>query len=63
MLEIKKKRYLSISKQKWRWYCHGMTESVKVYRKNQSVEDFSSKCLFLLFWTILCVSLISLKEI
>ena len=40
-----------------------MTESVKVHRKDQSVEDFSSKCLFLLFWTISCVSLISLIEI
>ena len=44
-------------------HCHGMTESVKVLRKDQSVEDFSSKCLFLLFWTISCVSLISLIEI
>ena len=44
-------------------YCHGMTESVKVHRKDQSVEDFTSKCLFLLFWPISCNSLISLIEI
>ena len=43
--------------------CHGMTESVKVHRKDQSFEDFTSKCLFLLFWPISCVSLISLTEI
>ena len=43
--------------------CHGMTESVKVHRKDQLVEDFISKCLFLLFWPILCNSLISLIEI
>ena len=43
--------------------CHGMTESVKVHRKDQSVKDFTSKCLFLLFWQIACVSLISLIEI
>ena len=43
--------------------CHGMTELVKVHRKDQSVEDFTSKCLFLLFWPILCISLISLIEI
>ena len=43
--------------------CHGMIESVKVHRKDQSVEDFTSKCLFLLFWPISCVSLISLIEI
>ena len=51
----------------WGWdpsgYCHGMTESVKVHRKDQSVEDFISKCLFLLIWPILCVSLISLIEV
>ena len=41
----------------------GRQESVKVHRKDQSVEDFSSKCLVLLFWTISCVSLISLIEI
>ena len=34
-------------------YCHGMTESVKVHRKDQSVKDFTSKCLFLLFCVIL----------
>ena len=33
-------------------YCHGMTESVKVHRKDQSVKDFTSKYLFLLFWLI-----------
>ena len=33
--------------------CHGMTESVKVHRKDQSVKDFTSKCLFLLFPVIL----------
>ena len=43
--------------------CHGMTESVKVHRKDQSVKDFTSKCLFLLFWPISCDSLISLIEI
>ena len=43
--------------------CHGMTELVKVHRNDQSVEDFTSKCLFLLFWSILCISLISLIEI
>ena len=46
--------------------CHGMTESVnlvKVHRKDQSIKDFSSKCLFLPFWTISCVSLVSLIEI
>ena len=36
---------------------------VKGHRKDQLAEDFSSKCLFLLVWTILCVSLIFLKEI
>ena len=40
-----------------------MTESVKVHREDQSVEDFTSKCLFLLFWPISCNSLISLIEI
>ena len=43
--------------------CHGMTESVKVHRKDQSVKDFTSKCLFLLFWLISCISLIFLTEI
>ena len=43
--------------------CHGMTESVKVHRKDQSVKDFTSKCLFLLFWPISCISLIFLLEI
>ena len=47
-----------------KWYvCHGMTESVKVHRKDQSVKDFTSKCLFLLFWPISCISLIFLIEI
>ena len=45
------------------WECHGMTESVKVHRKDQSVESFTSKCLFLLFWLILCISLVFLIEI
>ena len=40
-----------------------MTESVKVHRKDQSVKDFTSKYLFLLFWPILCISLIFLIEI
>ena len=44
-------------------YCHGMTESVKIHRKDQSVKDFTSKCLFLLFWPISCISLIFLIEI
>ena len=44
-------------------YCHGMTELVKVHRKDQSVKDFTSKCLLLLFWPILCISLIFLIEI
>ena len=35
----------------------------KVHRKDQSVEDFTSKCLFLLFWLISCTSLIFLIEI
>ena len=43
--------------------CHGMTESLKVYWKHQSIEDSTSKCLFLLFWPVSCVSLISLIEI
>ena len=43
--------------------CHGMTKSVKVHRKDQSVKDFTSKCLFLLFWLISCISLIFLIEI
>ena len=46
----------------WR-YCHGMTESVKVHRKDQLVKDFTSDCLFLLFWLISCISLIFLIEI
>ena len=33
--------------------CHGMTELVKVHKKDQSVKDFTSKCLFLLFRVIL----------
>ena len=41
----------------------GCQESVKVHRKDQSFTDFTSKCLFLLFWLILCVSLIFLIEI
>ena len=41
----------------------GWQESVKVQWKDQSVEDFTSKCLFLLFWLILCISLIFLIEI
>ena len=40
-----------------------MTESVKVHRKDQSVKDFTSKCLFLLFWPVSCISLIFLIEI
>ena len=40
-----------------------MPELVKVHRKDQSVEDFTSKCLILLFWLISCISLISLIEI
>ena len=40
-----------------------MTESVKVHRKDQSVKDFISKCLFLLFWSISCNSLIFVIEI
>ena len=47
----------------WHYYCHGMTESVKVWWKDQSIEDSTSKCLFLLFWPVSCVSLISLIEI
>ena len=47
----------------WHCLCHGMTESVKVHRKDQSVRDFTSKCLFLLLWLISCVSLIFLVEI
>ena len=45
------------------YICHGMTESVKVHRKDWSVKDFTLKCLFLLFWPISCVSLIFLIEI
>ena len=41
----------------------GWQESVKVHRRDQSVKDFTSKCLFLLFWLISCVSLIFLIEI
>ena len=41
----------------------GWQESVKVHRKDQSAKDFTSKCLFLLFWLISCVSLIFLIEI
>ena len=41
----------------------GWQESVKVHRKDQSVKDFTSKCLFLLFWPISCISLIFLMEI
>ena len=33
-------------------------ELVKVHRKDQSVKDFTSKWLFLLFWPISCISLI-----
>ena len=67
------------AKQKWqqfRWFLRrvfpqlmqqgsvmGWQESVKVHRKDQSVKDFTSKCLFLLFWLISCVSLIFLVEI
>ena len=43
--------------------CHGMTESAKVHRKDQLVKDFTSKCLFLLFWSISGISLIFLIEI
>ena len=43
--------------------CHGMTESVKVHRKDRSVKDFISKCLFSLFWLISCISVIFLIEI
>ena len=41
----------------------GWQESVKIHRKDQSVKDFTSKCLFLLFWLISCVSLVFLIEI
>ena len=44
-------------------YVMGWQESVKVHRKDQSVKDFTSKCLFLLFWLISCISLIFLIEI
>ena len=37
--------------------------SVKVHRKDQSVESFIIKCLFLLFLIISCISLASLIEI
>ena len=37
--------------------------SVKFQRKDQSIEGFTSKCLFLLFWPISCVSLVFLIEI
>ena len=40
-----------------------MTESVKVHRKDQLVKDSTSKCLFLLFWPIFCISLKFLIEI
>ena len=40
----------------------GWPESVKVHRKDQSVEDFTSKCLFLLFWLISCISIVFLIE-
>ena len=49
--------------------CHGMTESVKIIelvkflRKDQSFEDFSSKCLFSLFGQIPCIFLVFLIEI
>ena len=45
--------------------CHGMTESVKFHkfhRKDQSFEDFSSKCLLSLFGPIPCISLVFLIE-
>ena len=45
----------------YRWFIvMGWQESVKVHRKDQSVKDFTSKCLFLLFWLISCISLILL---
>ena len=43
--------------------CHGMTKSVKFQRKDQLVKGFTSKCLFLLFWPISCISLVFLVEI
>ena len=45
------------------YFCDGMTESVKVHRKDQSVKDFTSKCFFLLFLPISCISFIFLIEI
>ena len=44
-------------------YVMGWQESVEVHKKDQSVKDFTSKCLFLLFWPISCISLIFLIEI
>ena len=43
--------------------CQGLTKSAKFQRKDQSVEGSTSKCLFLLFQLISCISLVFLIEI